>query len=216
MPLLPSPAQQSASRVNGARSRDPATDKGKARAARNSTRHGLRGGPFALLPGEDAEELAALERAVAADWHPRDAYERHWVRELVAAMWRQDRLRGLELSALAAAEAEHPVTEATMKRLLTFARYGARLDGDMGRALRALRILRDRPDASLAETAPPSTPETERRPPPPARTDEPKTSASAAEPRQALAASAPSRPLNRHERRRLEALERKKVQRRAA
>ena len=33
--------------------------------------------------------------------------------ELVAAMWRQDRLRGLELAALAAAEQERPPTDAT-------------------------------------------------------------------------------------------------------
>ena len=87
-----------------------------------------------------------------ADWTPRDAYERRWVRELVAAMWRQDRLRGLELATLAAAEQESPPTEATMKRLLTFARYGARIDKDMTMALRALRVLRDRPDARIAET----------------------------------------------------------------
>jgi hypothetical protein len=43
---------------------------------RNGTRHGLRGGPFALLPGEDGEEFTALHAAVTADWRPRDAYER--------------------------------------------------------------------------------------------------------------------------------------------
>ena len=207
MPLAPSPAQQAASRANGARSRGPATDAGKARAAQNGTRHGLRGGPFALLPGEDADELAALERAVAADWRPRDAHERHWVRELVAAMWRQRRLRGLELAALAAAEAESPPSEASLKRLLTFARYGARLDGDIGRALRALRSLKGRPDEDLAE-APTRTPE----PKPaasehrmaviaPTRTSEPEVPAPPAP-------SAP-RPLNRHERRRRAALARK-------
>ena len=152
MPIAPSPAQQAASRANGARSRGPATEPGKARVARNGTRHGLRGGPFALLPGEDADEFAQLHAAVTADWSPRDAYERRWVRELVAALWRQERLRGLELATLAAAEQESPPTEATVKRLLTFARYGARIDKDMTMALRALRVLRDRPDAHIAET----------------------------------------------------------------
>ena len=57
--------------------------------------------------------------------------------ELVAAMWRQDRLRGLELAALAAAEQERPPTDATMKRLTTFARYGARIDKDMAKAQQA-------------------------------------------------------------------------------
>jgi hypothetical protein len=152
MPASRSPTQQSASRANGARSRGPITEAGKARAAQNGTRHGLRGGPFALLPGEYAAEFARLHAAVMADWAPRDAYERRWVKELVADMWRQDRLRGLELAALAAASDERPPTEATMKRLLTFARHDARIDKDMGRALQALRVPRNRPDAWIAET----------------------------------------------------------------
>ena len=144
MPSSRTPAQQATSRANGARSRGPVTTAG------NGTRHGLRGGPFALLPGEDREEFGALHAAVTADWQPRDAYERRWVRELVAAMWRQDRLHGLEITTLAAAAAESPPSEATVKQLLTFARYGARIDKDIGRALQALRVLRDRPDAELA------------------------------------------------------------------
>ncbi len=153
MPDAPSPAQQAASRANGARSRGPATAAGKARAARNGTRHGLRGGAFCLMPGEDAEELDLLRQAVACDWHPRDAYERHWAAELVAAMWRQQRLRQLEFAALEAASQEHPPTEASLKRLLTFARYGARIDKELAQALRALRVLKARPAASLAEPA---------------------------------------------------------------
>ena len=249
MPATRSPAQQTASRANGARSRGPVTEAGKARAARNGTRHGLRGGPFALLPGEDADELAQLHAAVTADWSPRDAYERRWVRELVAALWRQERLRGLELATLAAAEQERPPTEATVKRLLTFARYGARIDKDMTMALRALRVLRDRPDAHIAETQE-CTSEPERaatqtrnctnelstrtfepKPAPAnenctnefaARTSEPEpaspeppiavSTARTFEPeRPALAALSanPPAPLNRHERRRLKALERR-------
>ena len=144
------PAQQAAARANGARSRGPVTEAGKAFSAGNGTRHGLRGGPFALLPGEDRDEFGALHVAVTADWQPRDAYERRWVRELVAAMWRQDRLRAIELATLTAAAAESPPGEATVRQLLTFARYGARIDKDIGRALQALRVLRDRPDAELA------------------------------------------------------------------
>jgi len=61
-------------------------------------------------------------------------------------MWRQDRLRGLEVATLTAAAAEGPPSEATVKKLTTFARHGARIDKDIGRALQALRVLRDRPD----------------------------------------------------------------------
>ena len=38
-----------------------------------------------------------------------------------------------------------------MKRLTTFARYGARIDKDMAKAQQALRALRDRPDAWIDE-----------------------------------------------------------------
>ncbi|MGD9508082.1 MAG: hypothetical protein AB7I59_02865 [Geminicoccaceae bacterium] len=151
MPMTRSAAQQAASRHNGARSHGPVTAAGKARSARNGTRHGLRGGPFALLPGEDRDELADLHAAVTSDWGPRDAYERRWVMELVTSMWRQDRLRGLELATLTAAAAESPPSEATVRRLGTYARYGARIDKDIGRALQALRVLRRRPDEWLEE-----------------------------------------------------------------
>ena len=153
MPLDPSPAQAEASRANGARSHGPATEAGKARAAQNRTRHGLRGGDFCLLPGEDGEELALLERAVAADWDPCDAFERHWAAELVAALWRQQRLRRLELKALATADAEEVISEASLQRLQTLGRYGSRIDGDIGRALRALRSLKTRATADRRSTA---------------------------------------------------------------
>ena len=215
MPHPRSPRQQAASRANGA-SRGPVSAAGKARAAANGTRHGLRGGPLGLLAGEQADELTSLRQVAAADWEPRDAYERHWVEELVAAMCRQRRLRRLELAALDAAEAEAPPSEATLRRLLTFARYGARIEGDIGRALRALRSLRDRPDDRIVEDR--------------AGTSDPEpASAAAAAPEpgitgectfepgvgpQETAIPAPL-PLNRHQRRRLEAL-RRQEQRRAA
>jgi hypothetical protein len=72
MPADRTPAQIEASRRNGARSRGPDTDAGKARSARNGTRHGLRGGPFALLPSEDPDEFAELHAAVTSDWGPRE------------------------------------------------------------------------------------------------------------------------------------------------
>ena len=212
MPAIRTPAQQAAARANGARSRGPTTQAGKARSARNGTRHGLRAGQFSLLPGEDREEFAALHAAVTADWRPRDAYERRWVTELVTAMWRQDRLHGLEIAALTAAAAESPPSEATVKKLLTFARYGARIDKDIGRALQALRVLRDRPDASIErspdDTCEPGEPQpheqirTNEKPP---RTLEPKPAPTPP----AIGTAEPGCRLNRHQRRALAAMRRR-------
>ncbi len=202
MPATPSLAQQAASRANGARSRSPATAAGKSRAGSNGTRHGLRGGTFALLPDEDAEELELLRQAIARDWSPRDAYERHWAAELVAAMWRQQRLRHLEFAALETASQEHPPTEASLKRLLTFARYGARIDKELAQALRALRVLKGRADADLIGTEN-CTREPEPTPSLAARTPEPERP-----PATPLRARTAAQPMNRHERRRREALAR--------
>jgi hypothetical protein len=214
MPASRSPAQQNASRANGATSRGPRTDAGKARSARNGTRHGLRGGPFALLPGEDREQFAALHAAVTSDWGPRDAYERRWVMELVTSMWRQDRLRGLELAVLTAAAAESPPSEATVRKLGTFARYGARIDKDIATALQALRTLRKRPDAWLEElqedTCEPGGAEALTR----RFTSELSSRTLEPEPASANEESCTSEPeppvLNRHQRRRLAALGRKR------
>ena len=224
MPATRSPAQQAAARTNGARSHGPTTDAGKARSASNGTRHGLRGGPFGLLPGESFAEFSALHAAVAADWRPRDAYERRWVVELVTAMWRQDRLRALELATLTTAAAESPPSEASLRKLLTFARYGARIDKDIGRALQALRVLRDRPDAALGElkdcTSEPSETERERNrtnemPP---RTSEPSPTAAPRapaaiepEPMPQGARTPEPAPLNRHQRRALAAMQRRRA-----
>jgi hypothetical protein len=210
MSRAPSPAQSAAARANGARSRGPATEAGKSRSARNGTRHGLRGGPFALLPAEDAEAFAELHAAVTCDWGPRDAYERRWVMELVTAYWRQDRLRGLEIAALTAATDEGAPTEATLKRLATFARYGARIDKDIAKALQALRALRNRPDDWL-DAPQECTPEPEAAagPPPPPPAPPPAT----AEPTPIAAARTPEPEpaLNRHQRRALAALQRRRA-----
>ncbi len=225
-----SPAQQTAARANGARSRGPTTDAGKARSSRNGTRPGLRGGPFALLTGEGREEFAELHAAVTADWGPRDACERRWVMDLVTSLWRQDWLRRLELATLTTATEESPPSDATVRKLTTFARYGARIDKDIGRALQALRVLRNRPGAWVDELrhdtsepgksepseqdcsheAPPRTREPEAQEPHEARcandlaacTREP-------EPPPTPSASESAPALNRHQRRRLDALARR-------
>ena len=77
----------------------------------------------------------------------------------------KDRLRGLELATLSAAAIESsPPSEATVRKLATYARYGARIDKDIGRALQALRVLRKRPDAWIEEerefTSEPGEPDT--------------------------------------------------------
>ena len=107
-----------------ARSRGPLTEAGKARSARNGTKHGLRGGPFALLPGEESEAFAEIHAAVAADWGPRENYERRWVMELVTSLGVRIACAACNLRPLPRLSRRARLFEATMKRLVTFARYG--------------------------------------------------------------------------------------------
>jgi hypothetical protein len=52
-----SSARAEASRTNGAKSRGPKTPEGKARAAQNALKHGMRAQKYVVLPDEDAAEF---------------------------------------------------------------------------------------------------------------------------------------------------------------
>ncbi len=146
MPLAPTSAQFSASRANGALSRGPATPDGKARSSQNGTRHGLTTRSFALLPGEDPAEHAALLAGYLARHSPADAAERLWVEQLAFAAWRLRRLEAVEAEVVAAAVA--PVAGAPagspdrLPSLATLCRYRARMDRDRREALAELDRLR--------------------------------------------------------------------------
>jgi len=206
MPLSPTSAQSEASRANGALSRGPTTDAGKARSAANAPApsHGLRGtGPFAFLPGEDPAAFDDLLADLLTTYAPADAAERHWVEEVAHAMWRRRRLHALEarvLGHLLSDEDEAPSTR--LPSLATLARYLGRLERDLRLAHAELARLRE---DRLART-----PEPELGDPPAAapRPTRPAGTTGTPEP-EPQARAQPERPaLNRAQRRRLAALAR--------
>ncbi|MEK0086197.1 hypothetical protein [Benzoatithermus flavus] len=234
MTTLPSPrapAQAAAARTNGARSHRPA--EGKARAAPNATRHGLGATRFYLLPDEDAAEYQAFRDDLLAALHPRDAAERHAAERAIQAMWRQSRADRLEAEILgelfAAKEIQdqaeaQAARQAAFRAMSTLLRYRGRIERERERALAAFHALR----RQLPPAAPP--PASTNGPgaaspaaPAPAAasgTNEPAAPASPdlrrlAPLRNGTSGPAPVRPLNRHQRRRLAALERQ-AQRKAA
>lgn len=79
----------------------PRTPEGKARAAQNALRHGLRAGRFVLLPHEDPEAFQELVAALRARHRPADPVERELVDAIAVAMWREARADRLEAEALA-------------------------------------------------------------------------------------------------------------------
>jgi hypothetical protein len=100
MPIQPTAAQSTASRLNGARSAGPLTDAGKARSALNAMRHGLCGRSFFLLPDEDPAEYARHEALWLSTWRPRDALEREAASTAIRALWREERADRLEVQVL--------------------------------------------------------------------------------------------------------------------
>ncbi len=136
-----SAAQAEASRRNGAKSKGPVTDAGKARSARNATRHGLRSRTVILTTAEDRAAHARLAEAVTERYRPEGALEEHWVARLVEALWRQSRLEIIESRVL---EAMILGEEAVgLPSLATVSRYRARISRDLAEAQRQLETLRE-------------------------------------------------------------------------
>src|SRR3954452_15032514 len=96
MPADPTRGQSAASRANGARSRGPLTDAGKARSRSNALKHGLRSAEFGLLPEEDADAWEAHLAGVRATYLPQDAVEVHLVEGIAVAQWRELRADRVE------------------------------------------------------------------------------------------------------------------------
>jgi hypothetical protein len=154
VPAQPTPSQAAASRRNGARSQGPTTDAGKARAARNATRHGLSGTTFHLLPDEDEQEHAEHQTRWLQALAPVDLPEREAALAVIQARWRERRAERLEAEILAelfaaggiAEEAERRAARAAGKKALsTLIRYRGAIQRAHDRALQVLDALRRRP-----------------------------------------------------------------------
>ena len=92
-----SSASAEASRKNGARSRGPKSEEGKARPAQNALKHGLRAAKHVVLPDEDPAEFAALEAALIAELAPQDTLQSILVGRIARAAWRLERAERIEV-----------------------------------------------------------------------------------------------------------------------
>jgi hypothetical protein len=89
-----SEAQIAASRANGALSRGPVTEEGKARSAQSNVRHGLLSNTV-LVVGESAEIFDRLLASQIEEFDPQTESEMLMVEEMVVCKWRQIRLWGI-------------------------------------------------------------------------------------------------------------------------
>lgn len=96
-PPLTRPEQ---SRINGAKSKGPATATGKARSSRNALKHGLTAKKHTVLDVEDKSEYDAVSNAAVDEFRPQSAYALRLVEKLAHLDWRLERLAILETAYL--------------------------------------------------------------------------------------------------------------------
>ena len=124
MPLSPTPAQSEASRLNALHSTGPVTAEGKAASSRNAVRHGLRGGSIEVSP-EERDFLVEATASLQRRWQPVDAVEHGLVQALALMELKLVRLDTVEMQVLAAS-----IEEPDGKRLpslATLVRYRNRI-----------------------------------------------------------------------------------------
>jgi hypothetical protein len=85
------PAQVEASRRNGARSRGPVTEEGKARSSRNALTHGLCAMHHLVLEDEVPDDLQALIANITAETRAAGEVEGRLARRLAIAFWKGER-----------------------------------------------------------------------------------------------------------------------------
>ena len=74
---------------------------GKARAAQNALKHGMRAQKFMVLPDESAVEFQGLEAAMIAELAPVGALQTVLARRVAVAAWRLERADRLETEVFA-------------------------------------------------------------------------------------------------------------------
>jgi hypothetical protein len=97
--------QIEANRRNARLSTGPVTEEGKRRSRQNAVRHGLTA-ETVIDALEDAEDYAAFEMAVTADYDAQSAVERELVLRLASLLWRLRRATAIE-SGLFKIQARH-------------------------------------------------------------------------------------------------------------
>ena len=97
--------QIEANRRNARLSTGPLTEEGKKRSRQNAVRHGLTA-ETVIDALEDAEDYAAFEMAVTADYDAQSAVERELVLRLASLLWRLRRATSIE-SGLFKIQAKH-------------------------------------------------------------------------------------------------------------
>ena len=98
-------ARAERARVNGAKSRGPVTEEGKARSSVNARRHGLYAERHLAAAPEEAAALEELRLGLVEEHRPAGILEHRLVGRLAATLWKLERADGMESALVAAREA---------------------------------------------------------------------------------------------------------------
>jgi hypothetical protein len=159
------PAQIAAARRNGARSRGPVTEEGKAKASCNALKHGLTALHHLVLEDEVPDALEALIATVTEETGAASEIEARLARRLAIALWKGERAERIETTLFDAAqklrppqagfrwEEADPLTTFDLKRFNAVRGYQAQQGREISRCLKELRLLRK--DALAACTGEP-------------------------------------------------------------
>ena len=96
------PSKSDSARANGAKSRGPKTEAGRARSSQNALKHGLTAQTL-LLPSEDPADFDALLTAYLQHLQPDGPIELDLVHEMAASKWRLNRIALIEAQLFAEA-----------------------------------------------------------------------------------------------------------------
>ena len=143
--------QIEASRENGAKSHGPVTEEGKAKSARNNTRHGLLAQAVVII-GESPESFTALLDKLIAEHQPQTMSEMIQVEKMAVAYWRQLRAWSAEKAThesdmMRQQSGDGPTRfarsmDTNAVRLASILRYETTYERQYNRALRQLQILK--------------------------------------------------------------------------
>ena len=103
MPAARSPAQIEASRRNGARSKGPVTQEGKAKVSRNALKHGLCAMEHLVLEDEMPDDLEELIAHLTDEVGAASEIEARLARRLAIAFWKSERAERIEVALFDAA-----------------------------------------------------------------------------------------------------------------
>ena len=143
--LMPSQRKLEANRANAAKSTGPKTQDGKAKSRNNAYKHGMRSRTV-VIPGEDQDAYERLRNTLCEELEPMTLHEEFLVKQMADAMWRIDRLKGIET-------ALYDQEEIDPDELDRISRWEVRMDNSYHRACKQLRA--EQKERRAAQPQPP-------------------------------------------------------------